>query len=73
MLLNILKGLKGKFLLSSYRNKSLTAFTRENRWHTLELKMSSSMTHGAKTQKNKVEVLTANYPIAAPDKAITTT
>jgi DNA adenine methylase len=64
-LLNILERLKGKFLLSSYRNKSLADFTRRNNWHTIELRMSSPMTHGS-TQKEKIEVLTANYPIKAP-------
>jgi DNA adenine methylase len=63
-LLTVLKGIKGKFLLSSYRNKTLTEFSRENNWSTLELKISSSMTHGCKSQRNKVEVLTANYPIS---------
>jgi DNA adenine methylase len=72
MLLGILKGLKGKFLLSSYRNESLAEFTRKNKWHTLELKMSSPMTHGHNSQRTKVEVLTANYPIKAPDKAAMT-
>jgi DNA adenine methylase len=66
-LLNILEGLKGKFLLSSYRNKSLADFARRNEWHTLEFTMSSSMTHGH-TMRKKIEVLTANYPIKAPDK-----
>jgi DNA adenine methylase len=67
-LLKVLERLKGKFLLSSFRNKSLTDFTKRNGWHTLELKMACSMTHGYKTQRGKVEVLTANYPIKASDK-----
>jgi DNA adenine methylase len=67
-LLAILKGIKGKFLLSSYRNEALANFTRKNKWHTLELKMSSSMTHGSKNQRGKIEVLTANYPIEAPEE-----
>jgi DNA adenine methylase len=67
-LLDVLTGIKGKFLLSSYRNKTLAEFTLNNNWFTLELKMSSPMTHGFKSQRNKVEVLTANYPIKAPDK-----
>jgi DNA adenine methylase len=61
-LLNILEGLKGKFLLSSYRNKVLADFTKRNKWCTLELRMTSPMTHGH-TKREKVEVLTANYPI----------
>jgi DNA adenine methylase len=67
-LLTVLKGIRGKFLLSSYRNKTLTEFSRENTWSTMELKMSSSMTHGGKSQRTKVEVLTANYPIKVPEK-----
>jgi DNA adenine methylase len=67
-LLDILEGLKGKFLLSSYRNKSLTDFTKRNKWHTLEFKMSSPMTHGHSSPRTKVEVLTANYPIKVPEK-----
>jgi DNA adenine methylase len=64
-LLDTLKRLKGKFLLSSYRNQSLADITRKEKWYTLELKMSSSMTHGTKAQRKKIEVLTANYPISA--------
>jgi DNA adenine methylase len=70
MLLSTLEGLKGKFLLSSYRNANLTKLINKNRWHALELKMPSSMTHGKKCQRHKIEVLTANYPIKAPDKAV---
>ena len=66
-LLSLLEGIKGKFLLSSYRNKSLMEFSRKNVWHMLELKMSNSMTKGH-TKKVKVEVLTANYPIRLPNK-----
>jgi DNA adenine methylase len=67
-LLGVLEKLQGKFLLSSFRNKTLTDFARRNNWHTLELKMTCSMTHGYKTQRGKIEMLTANYPIKAPDK-----
>jgi DNA adenine methylase len=64
-LLNMLKAIKGKFLLSSFRNASLANFTRRNRWHTVELRLSSSITHGGgRTVRDKVEVLTANYPIS---------
>jgi hypothetical protein len=30
----------------------------------IEIRMPCSMTHGYKTQRDKIEVLTANYPIA---------
>ena len=69
-LLSLLERVKGKFLLSSYRNKSLTEFTQKNGWHTLEFKMACAMTHGHSTKKTKIEVLTANYPIKAPDKML---
>jgi DNA adenine methylase len=63
-----LESIKGKFLLSSYRNKSLKEFTERNGWHKQEFKMTLSMTHGYGNPRKKVEVLTANYPIKPPDK-----
>jgi DNA adenine methylase len=63
-LLKLLEAIEGKFLLSSFRNASLKEFTKRNGWHTVELKMPCTMTHGYKTKRKKVEVLTANYPIA---------
>jgi DNA adenine methylase len=63
-LLKLLESLQGKFLLSSFRNKSLTEFSRRNGWHKLEFRMALSMTHGNGTSRKKVEVLTANYPIS---------
>jgi DNA adenine methylase len=67
-LLSVLKGIKGKFLLSSYRNKTLADISKRHKWHTIELKMSSPMAHGSKANRGKIEVMTANYPIKAPDK-----
>jgi DNA adenine methylase len=68
-LLGLLETIQGKFLLSSFRNASLTAFSRRKGWHTVELRLSSSMTHGqGRTVRDKVEVLTANYPIKALEK-----
>jgi hypothetical protein len=49
--------------LSSYPNESLRDFTERNGWYALEFKMASTMTNGSTNQK-KVEVLTANYPVA---------
>jgi DNA adenine methylase len=63
LLLKTLETLKGKFLLSSYRNKHLTAFSERNGWHTLELRMKVAMTSRYEV-KNKIEVLTANYPLS---------
>jgi DNA adenine methylase len=68
-LLTLLESIKGKFLLSSFHNANLKDFTRRNGWHTVELRLSSSMTHGqGRTVRDKVEVLTANYPIKTPEK-----
>jgi DNA adenine methylase len=67
-LLGLLESIKGKFLFSSYRNKSLTESSQRNDWYTLELKMPSTMTYGFEKQQHKIEVLTANYPIKVPDK-----
>jgi DNA adenine methylase len=60
-LLATLESLKGKFLLSSYRNKSLTACIARNGWHSVELRMRCAMTSRYEI-KDKIEVLTANYP-----------
>jgi DNA adenine methylase len=68
-LLGVLEGLQGKFLLSSFRNEALAGFARRNGWYSQELKRTSSMTHGYKTQRKKIEVLTANYPIAVTPEA----
>lgn len=61
-LLNILQNIKGKFLLSSFRNKYLYEYTRVNGWHTAEFKMAKSMTASAEKHTNKIEVVTANFP-----------
>jgi DNA adenine methylase len=63
-LLKLLETIKGKFLLSSFRNAALREFIKRNGWHTVGLKMTNSMTHHLKTPHSKVEVLTANYPIS---------
>jgi DNA adenine methylase len=62
-LMAALEGIKGKFLMSSFRNANLREFTARNGWHTVEIKMGCSMTNRAKRPRDKVEVLTANYPI----------
>jgi DNA adenine methylase len=67
-LLGLLETIKGKFLLSSFRNKSLADSIKRNGWHSFELKMACSMTNRYESKRGKVEVLTANYPIEAPDK-----
>ncbi len=61
-LLKALAEVKGKFLLSSYNSELLSAFTIEMGWYKREIvqPISASKTRGL----TKVEVLTANYPIA---------
>ncbi|GHT82278.1 hypothetical protein FACS1894137_00870 [Spirochaetia bacterium] len=68
-LLGILEAIQGKFLLSSFHNANLAKISRRKDWHTVEFRLSSSMTHGnGKAVRDKVEVLTANYPIEDPEK-----
>jgi DNA adenine methylase len=64
MLLLLLEHLQGKFLLSSFRNKSLADYAKRNQWETIEIKMACSMKNKNNSSRDKkVEVLTANYPI----------
>jgi len=62
-LLELLTTIQGKFLLSSFRNKSLTENTIKNNWNQFELTMNKSMTAKDEKQLQKIEVFTANYPI----------
>jgi DNA adenine methylase len=63
-LLNLMEGIKGKFLLSSFRNETLKEFTKRNGWHTVKIELICTMTNRSAKPRNKVEVLTANYPIS---------
>jgi DNA adenine methylase len=62
-LLDVLKSIKGKFLLSSYDYDVLTDYTEAHGWHQLKKEMIVSAKKG-KRDKKKVEVFTANYPIS---------
>ncbi|MDR1126852.1 MAG: DNA adenine methylase, partial [Treponema sp.] len=64
-LLQTLESLQGKFLLSSFRNAALSDFTTRNGWHTLEFAMVCTLSKTGGAHRNKIEVLTANYPINA--------
>ena len=61
-LISLLSRIKGKFLLSSYRNESLTQAVSFNNWYQIELKINTNPTASTKS-RTKIEVLTANYPI----------
>jgi DNA adenine methylase len=65
-LLNLLTTIKGKFLLSSFRNETLGKFIKKKGWHSFEVSMVCSMTNKTGKIRKKVEVFTANYPIKAP-------
>jgi DNA adenine methylase len=62
--LKLLETVKGRFLLSSFKNETLRKFTNRNGWHTVCLKMMCSMTNRTENPRQKVEVPTANYPIS---------
>jgi DNA adenine methylase len=62
-LLAILAGIQGKFLLSSYRNPALTACIEKHGWENLEIRMNLPMASRNQNKRQKIEVLTANYPI----------
>ncbi|MDR0909374.1 MAG: DNA adenine methylase [Spirochaetaceae bacterium] len=61
-LLKLLETIKGKFLLSSFKNASLDKFVKRNGWTSVGLKMASPITNRSDHPRGKVEVLTANYP-----------
>jgi DNA adenine methylase len=56
--------IKGKFLLSHFRNKSLAEFVKKNGRHTVEIVFVCAMTSRGPRPRNKTEVLAANYPIS---------
>lgn len=62
-LISLLSKIKGKFLLSSYRNEVLTQAVKLHGWYQVEIKVNSNPT-GSDKSRVKVEVLTANYPIS---------
>jgi DNA adenine methylase len=66
-LLEILVNIKGKFLLSSFRNKTLAEYSRAHNWDTAEVKMACAMTNNKVLPRAKIEVLTANYLISAAE------
>ena len=61
-LINLLSGLKGKFLMSSYQNHYLTEKTLEKGWNQQHIDMRLGVASG---NLRKTEVLTYNY---SPDK-----
>lgn len=63
-LLNVLSKVNGRFLLSSYPNKALTAAIKAHGWHHKQIHGTVSVAaKDPKPRKAKIECLTANYPI----------
>ena len=62
-LLELISGLQGKFLLSSFRYDILTEQTAKNGWSQFEITMNKSVTANSGQSLQKIEVFTANYPI----------
>ena len=61
-LIAVLTTLKGKFLLSSYRNESLSQAVNLYGWYQIEVKMNTNPMASNKS-RTKIEVLTANYSL----------
>jgi DNA adenine methylase len=66
-LLEVLEHIRGKFLLSSFRHPVLKEFTNKNGWCQIELNMNKPMSVKSGISKQKIEVLTANYPMKLSD------
>jgi DNA adenine methylase len=64
-LLDACSKIEGKFLLSSFRHEVLAEYTGKYKWPQFEIRMKKPMTaqNGAGRTNDKIEVLTANYPI----------
>jgi len=62
-LLKAVSGIKGKFLLSSYRSDLLAKYVAKNKWQQWCIEQTVSVNPKSAYKKKKVEVLTANYPI----------
>jgi DNA adenine methylase len=62
-LLDILTGLSGKFILSSYPGDILNKYASKNNWSRISLDKFNSMKNDNGHLLKKTEVLTANYPI----------
>ncbi|WP_298307300.1 DNA adenine methylase [Flavobacterium sp.] len=60
-LLEVLSGIKGKFLLSSYPNAVLNEYRLKNCWYSNDKDMVLSASR--ESNKRKIEAMTANYPI----------
>lgn len=60
-LLQMCSRMKGRFLLSTFPTDILDRYTRENGWDQIQIRQAKS---SSASRKMKIEVLTANFPIA---------
>lgn len=68
-LLKVLRGIKGKFLLSNYPQEILDQYCQENGWYKREFKMILCASKKA-IERKKTEVLVINYPLSCYSKQI---
>ena len=63
-LLDVLKNLKGHFLLSSFPSDILDRYIKENGWFSKQINQTKPASRNADgSKKRKIEVLTSNFPI----------
>lgn len=62
-LLQLLSTINGKFLLSSYPSQLLKEYTVKHQWQTQSFEQTVTVNIKTRSDKKKIEVLTANYPI----------
>ncbi|MDM1093428.1 DNA adenine methylase [Myroides odoratimimus] len=71
-LLESLKRVQGKFLMSSYPSDVLSQYTRDCGWYTIQIEQKVSVANAtSKPAKKKIEVLTANYDLSNPHNNLT--
>jgi len=63
LLLSLLSTINGKFLLSSYPSDVLKDYVKKNGWFQTEIQQRVSVNNRNGSEKKKIEVFTANYPI----------
>lgn len=62
-LLNVLKNVKGKFLLSMYESDILDEYIERNSWSIKRINMPLSANNAKGKRKRKIEVLVSNYSL----------
>lgn len=62
-LLQTLAEVKGKFLLSSYPSDLLEQYAQKHGWQQIKIKQKVSVNAKSGKLKDKIEVLTSNYPL----------